>query len=73
MKQYLEAVEIVTDEKQEVEFIRTDVTGKSATEIAEIQNAVEDVMAGMHYQLQQHLCGHDDNRSCEITLIKEVI
>jgi len=71
VKKYLEITEIVSEEET-AEFIRSEITDKTKVEIADIQKAMEDVMSGKHYRLITHYCGHDENKSCQMDLIKEV-
>lgn len=63
---YLEAVEVVTDETTEPEFIRADITGKTDTEIEAIKTDIKDIMAGMNYRLMRHICRHDEGSTCRM-------
>jgi len=68
MKEYYEATETV---EENPEFIRSDVTGMTEQEKADVQAAIEDVMSGKHYRLMAHYCYHDENGACSMELIKE--
>jgi len=71
MREYLEATETVEID-QESEFIRSEVTGMTDTEKADVQSSMEDVMSGKHYRLVTHYCEHDQSKPCKTELIKEV-
>lgn len=58
--------------ERDPEFIRCDITGKSDSEKADVQAAMEDIMSGKSYRILEHLCGHDEMKLCTMELIKEV-
>ena len=61
MKKYLEITETVTDEWESPDFIRAEITNKTDIEIAEIKNAMLDILPG---KVMEHLCGHEDRGAC---------
>ena len=71
MKLYLEALETVA-EREEAEFIRAEITGKTDNEVATIQSRMEDIMVGKHYQLSKHYCRHEDGGACNTEIITVV-
>lgn len=75
MRLYLEATEIVQIETGvEPEFIRADITGLTAPEVADAQAQMEAVMAGRAYRIYRHRCHHDETAACpDLELVKEVI
>ena len=68
MKKYLEATEIV-DNETSPEFIRAEITDKTDAEIAEIKQAIIDIMSGKKYRLSEHLCRHDERGKCDFNEI----
>ncbi len=60
---YLEALETVAL-GQEAEFVRLDITGKSAQEETDIKVALQDYMTGLTYTLTKHTCNHDAGGAC---------
>ena len=63
MKIYLEAQEIVSVFEQ-AEFIRSDITGMTDTEVEAVKKAMQDIMSGTNYRLTRHTCRHDENKTC---------
>jgi hypothetical protein len=71
MREYLEATE-TAEEGQQAEFIRSDITGMTEQERADVQATMEDIMAGKSYRLVLHNCFHGEGKHCSTELVKEV-
>ena len=66
--EYLEAAEVMGSD-EEGEFIRVEVTGKSAAQIEAVRLALEATMVGKVYQLARHQCNHDEGKSCLVEVL----
>jgi hypothetical protein len=64
LRVYVEAIEITTDENENPDFVRIDVTGKTDSEINEIIEVVKELMAGTSFDLYIHYCRHDESGPC---------
>lgn len=69
MTDYYEAIENVSDEYTEPDFIRFDITGMTEPEKAEVLGLIQEQFAGMSYSLFLHHCGHSVRQSCYIEII----
>ena len=61
MKIYLEIREDTGDINVTPDFIRAEITDKTDIEIAEIKNAMLDILPG---KVMEHSCGHEDRGAC---------
>ena len=66
MKTYIEATEVVEGFEVIPEFIRSDITDMTDTEIQAVKDVMKDIMTGKNYILQRHFCRHDESGSCEM-------
>ena len=63
MKVYIEAQGMAV-EGTEPEFIRADITGKSAAEADAILEDIRAIMEGKSCTLSRHFCYHDEGKPC---------
>ena len=65
MRTYFEASEVISgDFLIEPDFVRAEVTDKTATEEADILTCIRDIMFGKEYRLIKHFCGHEEGKGC---------
>ncbi len=59
MRYYYEGLDISGN------FIRMDITDKNSTDKDKILTAIKNQFSGKVYTLTYHLCGHEDEISCQ--------
>jgi hypothetical protein len=71
MRIYLELIELQEEGGEESDFIRVDVTEWRRRDVeTAISLLREHAQVYEHYVLQLHYCGHEDNKSCSVTVLE---
>jgi len=72
MREYYEAAEKASEEGEEPDFIRIDITDLDDSEREVVLKLMEEQMKGNKYVLKIHYCRHDEDGMCSSKIIKEV-